>query len=94
VNFTFRDVALPAPWARSPTLAYRFEHGLLEGPVIDDEDALRGLLDRAVAPPQVREDILKAARTGRHARQLGGSGAGRTESHAGRPARRPPVQSG
>jgi len=39
--------------------------------VIDDEDALRGLLDRAVAPPQVREDILKAARTGRHARQLG-----------------------
>jgi hypothetical protein len=27
--------------------------------VIDDEDALRELLDRAVAPPQVREQILK-----------------------------------
>jgi len=39
--------------------------------VIDDEDALRELLDRAVAPPQVREEILKAARTGRHASQLG-----------------------
>ena len=35
--------------------------------MIDDEDALRELLDRAVAPPQVREEILKAARTGRHA---------------------------
>jgi hypothetical protein len=34
--------------------------------VIDDEDALCELLDRAVAPPQVREEILKAARTGRH----------------------------
>ena len=52
--------------------------------MIDDEDALRELLDRAVAPPQVREEILKAARTGRHARQLG-SGAGRTESRAGPP---------
>jgi hypothetical protein len=31
---------------------------LLEGPVIDDEDALGELLDRAVAPPQVREEIL------------------------------------
>ena len=39
--------------------------------MIDDEDALRELLDRAVAPPQVPEEILKAARTGRHARQLG-----------------------
>jgi hypothetical protein len=39
--------------------------------VIYDEDALRELLDRAVAPPQVREEILKAARTGRHASQLG-----------------------
>jgi hypothetical protein len=45
VNLTFRGVALPAPEARSPTLAYRFEHGLLEGPVIDDEDAVRELLD-------------------------------------------------
>jgi hypothetical protein len=27
------------------------------GPVIDDEDALREFLDRAVAPPQVREEI-------------------------------------
>jgi hypothetical protein len=26
------------------------------GPVIDDEDALHELLDRAVAPPQVREE--------------------------------------
>lgn len=34
--------------------------------MIDDEDALRELLDRAVAPPQVREEILKAARPGRH----------------------------
>jgi hypothetical protein len=55
--------------------------------VIDDEDTLRELLDRAVAPPQVREEILKTARTRRHASQLG-SGAGRTESRAGRPARR------
>jgi hypothetical protein len=39
--------------------------------VIDDEDALRELLDRAVAPPQVRKEIPKAARPGRHARQLG-----------------------
>jgi hypothetical protein len=39
--------------------------------VIDDEDALRGLLDRAVAPPQVREEILKAARTGRQASNSG-----------------------
>jgi hypothetical protein len=34
--------------------------------MIDDEDAHCELLDRAVAPPQVREEILKAARTGRH----------------------------
>jgi hypothetical protein len=61
--------------------------------VIDDEDVLRELLDRAVAPPQVREEILKAARTGRHAGQLG-SGAGRTECRAGRPAPRPRVRSG
>jgi hypothetical protein len=60
---------------------------------IDDEDALREFLDCAVAPPQVREEILKAARTGRHARQLG-SGAERTESRAGRPARRPRLRSG
>jgi hypothetical protein len=79
--------------ARSPTLAYRFEHGLLEGPVIDDEDALGELLDRAVAPPQVREEILKAARTGRYASHLG-SGAGRTKSRAGPPGRRPRVRSG
>ena len=39
--------------------------------MIDDEDALRELLDRAVAPPRVREEILKAARTGRHASQSG-----------------------
>jgi hypothetical protein len=84
VNFTFRGVALPAPRTRSPTLAYRLELGMdcWRGPVIDDQDALRELLDRAVAPPQVREEILKAARTGRHASQLG-SGAGRTESRAG-----------
>ena len=49
--------------------------------MIDDEDALRELLDRAVAPPQVREEILTAARTGRHAGL--GSGAGRTDSRAG-----------
>ena len=61
--------------------------------MIDDEDALRELLDRAVAPPPVREEILKATRTGRHARHLG-SGAGRTESRAGRPARRPRVVQG
>src|SRR4029450_13500180 len=40
-----------------------------------------------------REEILKAARTGRHASQLGRD-AGRTESRAGRPARRPRVRSG
>jgi hypothetical protein len=39
--------------------------------VIDDEDARCELLDRAVAPPQVREEILKAARTGRHATHSG-----------------------
>jgi hypothetical protein len=66
VNFTFGGVALPRPEGEEPTVAYRFEHGLLEGPVIDD-DALRDLLDRAVAPLQVREEILKAARAGRHA---------------------------
>jgi Phage integrase family len=81
------------PRGRGARSRIPLEHGLLEGPVIDDEDALRELLDRAVAPPQVREEILKAARTGRHARQLG-SGAGRTKSRAGRPARRPRVRSG
>ena len=51
--------------------------------VIDEPmDALGDLLDRAVTPPQVREEILKATRTGRHASQLG-SGAGRTEARAG-----------
>jgi hypothetical protein len=65
----------------------------VSGPVIDDEDALRELLDRAVTPPQVREEILKAGWTGRQASQLG-SGAGRTKSRAGRPARRPRFRSG
>jgi hypothetical protein len=48
---------------------------------------------RSTTSRTVHEEILKAAWTGRHASQLG-SGAGGTESRAGRPARRPRVRSG
>jgi hypothetical protein len=93
VNFTFRGVALPRPEGEEPDPRIPLEHGLLEGPGDRRPARATRLLDRAVAPPQVREEILTAARTGRHASQLG-SGAGRTESRAGRPARRPRVRSG
>jgi len=37
--------------------------------MIDDEEALRDLLDRVAAPPEVRREILKAARIGRHTKR-------------------------
>jgi hypothetical protein len=55
VNFTFRGVALPRPRARSPTLADRFEHGLLEGA----GDRRRG---RATRTPRPRRGSTTGAR--------------------------------